>query len=107
MWGGYYFRFWLVKKFVDLTPLGLLSGTPFLNLYFRLMGAKIGKGVYLGSDRIRVFDLFSIGGGSSLAKEASLTGYRIENGQSIIGPGSAGKNCFVGTRACIADQTVV
>ncbi len=107
LWGAYYFRFWLVKKFVDLTPLGLLSGTPFLNVYFRLMGAKIGKGVYLGTDRIRIFDLCSIGDGSSMAREAHLTGYTVENGQLIIGPVSVGKNCFLGTRSVLSEHTVM
>lgn len=107
LWGWYYFRFWLVKKFVDLTPLALLSGTPFLNLYFRLMGAKIGKNVYLGSERIRIFDLFEIGNGSSVSREAHMTGYTVQNGQLIIGPVSIGKNCFVGTRSVLSEYSVM
>ncbi|MGZ4098528.1 MAG: Pls/PosA family non-ribosomal peptide synthetase, partial [Bacteroidia bacterium] len=107
LWGFYYFRFWFVKKFVDLTPLGLLSGTPFLNLYFKLMGAKIGSNVYLGSDRIRIFDLFEIQEGSSVSREAHLTGYHVENGLLIIGPISIGKNCFVGTRSVLSEFTVM
>jgi non-ribosomal peptide synthetase-like protein len=107
LWGWYYFRFWLVKKFVDMTPLGLLSGTPFLNLYFRLMGAKIGKNAYLGSDRIRIFDLLEIGENSSISREAHLTGYTVENGQLIIGPISIGKNCFVGTRSVVSEYSVM
>lgn len=107
LWGWYYFRFWLVKKFVDLTPLGILSGTPFLNIYFRLMGAKIGKGVHIGSDRIRVFDLFEIGDGSSVSREAHMTGYTVENGALIIGPVKIGKNCFVGTRSVLSEFSVM
>jgi non-ribosomal peptide synthetase-like protein len=105
LWGWYYFRFWLVKKVIDLTPLGLLSGTPFLNVYFRLMGAGIGKQVYLGSDRIRIFDLFSIGDGSSISKEAHMAGYTVENGMLIINEISIGRNCFVGTRAVLSPKT--
>jgi non-ribosomal peptide synthetase-like protein len=107
LWGFYYFRFWFVKKFVDLTPLGLLSGTPFLNFYFRLMGAKIGKNVYLGSDRIRIFDLCQVGDNSSIMREAHLTGYTVENGELIIGPLSIGKNCVIGTRSVISEYAVM
>src|SRR5664280_2465021 len=46
LWGFYYFRFWFVKKCVDITPLSLLTGTPFLAVYYRLMGMKTGKNVY-------------------------------------------------------------
>ncbi|MEO6903481.1 MAG: Pls/PosA family non-ribosomal peptide synthetase [Bacteroidia bacterium] len=107
LWGFYYFRFWLVKRFVDITPLAILTGTPFLILYFKLMGAKVGKNVYLGTDRIRIFDLIDIGDNSAIAKEAHLTGYSIENGELIIGSISIGENCFVGTRAVLAQQTVM
>ncbi|MCC7051143.1 MAG: amino acid adenylation domain-containing protein, partial [Bacteroidia bacterium] len=107
LWGYYYFRFWFVKKFVDITPLGILSGTPFLNIYFRLMGAKIGKNVYLGSDRIRMFDLISIGNGSSISREAHLTGYTIENSELIIGSICLGENCFVGTRSALSPDTLM
>jgi non-ribosomal peptide synthetase-like protein len=105
LWGFYYFRFWLVKKIIDLTPLGLLSGTPFLNFYFRLMGAKIGQRVYMGSDRMRAFDLFSIGDGSSVSREAHLMGYTVENGELIIGSIAIGKNCYIGTRAVLSENT--
>ncbi len=80
LWGFYYFRFWFVKKCVDIAQVNLLSGTPFLAMYFRLMGSKIGKDVYLGSDRIRVFDLVSVGNNSSISKEANILGYLVEDG---------------------------
>ncbi|MGY0035259.1 phosphopantetheine-binding protein [Pedobacter sp. NJ-S-72] len=102
LWGWYYLRFWIVKKLIDLSPIGILSGTPFLKWYFSLMGAKIGKRVFLGSDRIRVFDLVSIGDGASISKESNLLGYKIEDGALVIGSLIIGENCFVGTRAVIS-----
>ncbi|MBB6499257.1 Pls/PosA family non-ribosomal peptide synthetase [Pedobacter cryoconitis] len=107
LWGWYFLRFWIVKKLIDLSPIGILSGTPFLKWYFSLMGAKIGKRVFLGSDRIRVFDLLSIGDGSSISKEAHLLGYKIEDGALIIGSLTIGENCFVGTRSVISCGAVM
>ena len=107
LWGWYYLRFWIVKKLIDLSPIGILSGTPFLKWYFSLMGAKIGKRVFLGSDRIRVFDLVSIGDGSSISKESHLLGYKIEDGALIIGSLTIGENCFVGTRSVISCGAVM
>ena len=101
LWGFYYFRFWFVKKCTDITPVTLLTGTPFLAIYFRLMGTKIGKNVYLGSDRIRVFDLVSVGNNSSISKEANIMGYVVEDGMLKLGRISIGKNCFVGARSLL------
>ncbi|MBB5637194.1 non-ribosomal peptide synthetase-like protein [Pedobacter cryoconitis] len=107
LWGWYFLRFWIVKKLIDLSPIGILSGTPFLKWYFSLMGAKIGKRVFLGSDRIRVFDLLTIGDGSSISKESHLLGYKIEDGALIIGSLTIGENCFVGTRSVISCGAVM
>jgi non-ribosomal peptide synthetase-like protein len=105
LWGFYYFRFWFVKKCVDITPVALLTGTPFLAIYFRLMGTKIGKNVYLGSDRVRIFDLVSIGNNSSISKETNILGYVVEDGMLKLGPISIGNNCFVGARNLLNENT--
>jgi non-ribosomal peptide synthetase-like protein len=90
---------------VDLSALALFTGTPFINIYFRLMGAKIGKGVYLGSPLIRVFDLTKIGDNSSFSKEANLIGYKVENGTLIIGKINVGENCYVGARSVVSPNS--
>jgi non-ribosomal peptide synthetase-like protein len=105
LWGNYYFRFWLVKKFVDLASTAFLTGTPFINVYFRLLGAKIGRNVYLGTDRIRVFDLVVIGDNSSITKEAHVMGYEVKAGALIIGSIKIGKNCYVGTRSVVSQNS--
>jgi non-ribosomal peptide synthetase-like protein len=107
LWGFYYFRFWLVKKFVDMTPVSLMSGTPFINWYFRLLGAKIGKNTYLGTDRLRIFDLITIGDDSSLLKESTLLGYSIENGLLHIGSITVGNRCMIGARSMLAKDTLM
>lgn len=101
LWGFYYFRFWFVKKCVDITQVTLLTGTPFLAIYYRLMGTKIGKNVYLGSNRIRVFDLVSVGNNSSISKEAHIMGYAVEDGMLKLGRISIGNNCFIGARSML------
>lgn len=107
LWGFYYFRFWFVKKFIDMVPINLLTGTPFINWYFKLLGAKIGSNSFLGTDRLRVFDLISIGDDSSLLKESTLLGYSIENEMLHLGRITVGNRCFVGARAMLAMDTVM
>lgn len=90
-----------------MVPINLLTGTPFINWYFKLLGAKIGKNSFLGTDRLRVFDLISIGEDSSLLKESTLLGYSIENEMLHLGSITVGNRCFVGARAMLAKDTVM
>ena len=47
LWSFYYLRFWFVRAVMRAAPVRYLSGTPFLAMYYRLMGARIGKNVVL------------------------------------------------------------
>ena len=40
----------------SIVPTDFLTGTPLLNWYYRLMGARIGANVYLGNDGGANFD---------------------------------------------------
>ena len=43
VWGMYYFRWWLVSRFQGLSWSEMFVGTPLMTLYYRAMGAKVGK----------------------------------------------------------------
>ncbi|TPG71795.1 amino acid adenylation domain-containing protein [Hymenobacter nivis] len=105
LWGLYYFRFWVVKKLVEAAPTQLLSATPYLNVFYRLLGARIGHGVYLGSTRLMCFDLLTLDDGASIAREAGLLGYRIERDRLILGPIRVGRDAYVGLRAILETNT--
>jgi non-ribosomal peptide synthetase-like protein len=103
LWGWYYFRWWLVNAVVSSTPVSYLCGTPLLNWFYRLMGAKIGANVHLATDHVVAFDLLSIGDGSSVGTDSSLLGYTVEHGKLHIGPVEIGERCFVGTRSVVRE----
>ena len=105
LWGLYYVRFWVVKKLVEAAPTQLLSATPYLNVFYRLLGARIGHGVYLGSTRLMTFDLLTLEDGASIAREAGLLGYRIERDRLILGPIRVGRDAYVGLRAILENDT--
>ncbi|MGI4744144.1 MAG: Pls/PosA family non-ribosomal peptide synthetase [Janthinobacterium lividum] len=107
LWGFYYYRFWVVKKLVEAAPTQLLSATPFLAVFYRLLGAKIGRNVYLGTTRVMTFDLLTLHDGASLAREAGLLGYRIERDRLILGPITVGRDAYVGLRAILENDTQV
>jgi non-ribosomal peptide synthetase-like protein len=101
LWGTHYFRWWFTTTIEAAVPVGYLRGTPLLNIYLRLMGAKIGPNVHLDSDAFAIYDLLSVGEDSSINADSTLLGYTIEDGQLKIGPITIGKRCFVGARATL------
>ena len=107
LWGGYFFRWWLVTTVEAAVPVGYLEGTPLLNIYLRLMGAKIGDDVYIGTSHFAIYDLLSIGSRSSVNADASLLGYTVEGGWLKIGRITIGSDCFIGTRACLRQETAM
>ena len=107
LWGSHYFRWWFVTSIESSVPLGYLAGTPLLNIYFRLMGAKIGRNVHLDSDDFAIYDLLTIGDDTSIGTDSGALGYTVENGMLIIGQVTIGKRCFVGTRAILRENTVM
>jgi non-ribosomal peptide synthetase-like protein len=96
VWGLYYFRWWLVTRFQALSWSEMFSGTPLMNLYWRAMGAKIGRNVTLNTSLCTAFDVVSIGENSSVGLESQVLGCRVEDGHLIVAPVAIGRDCFVG-----------
>ena len=99
LWSWYYFRWWLVTRFTRMS--GLLTGTPLINIYLRLMGAKIGRGCVIHSAHISAFDLLTVGDRTCIGAESQLLGYRVADGMLTIGPITLGKDCYVGIQSAI------
>ncbi len=107
LWGSYYLRWWFTHSIVGALPLRRLTGTPLLAAVYRLLGAKIGKDVFLGTDRLGAYDLISIGDGSSINELVSAEGHSIEDGELVIGPVTVGRDCFVGTWSVLGEGAVM
>jgi amino acid adenylation domain-containing protein len=105
LWGPFYFRFWLATTIEAAVPVAYLAGTPLLNIYLRLMGARIGRNVHLASDTFAIYDLLCIGDDSSINVDSNLLGYTVEDGLLKIGRISIGRRCFIGTRAALRENT--
>jgi non-ribosomal peptide synthetase-like protein len=102
VWGGYYFRWWLVSRFQGLSWSGMFVGTPLMSLYYRAMGAKVGRNSTICTPLCTAFDVVSIGENTSIGAETQLLGYRVEGGWLIIGKVAVGSNCFVGAHSNLA-----
>lgn len=102
LWGRYFLRWWFVQSIRNIVPISYLTGTPLINMYYRLMGARVGANVYLGNDGCQAFDLLTIGDDSCLGADSHFTGATVEDGWLVLGPVEIGKRCFVGTRTVLS-----
>lgn len=101
LWSIYYFRWWLATRFQAISGLGILSGTPVMSLYYRMMGAQVGKNCIIDTPQCTVYDLVNIGDDTSIGSQTQLLGYRVEDGMLVIGGVEIGSRCFVGTHCVI------
>ena len=70
-------------------------------LYFRLMGAQIGKGVHINTKAISDFQLISIGDHSMIGGDAKLIGHVGERGKLKFRPVKIGSRVTIGDSAMI------
>jgi acetyltransferase-like isoleucine patch superfamily enzyme len=108
IWGGYYLRWWFVDVMRQMFLRGIWGSNEFtLSLYYRMLGAKIGKNARISLEAdIAEYDLVQIG--ENAAVEAStVRAFGVDNGAMILGPVSIGENGSVGVRSVVAPFTSV
>ena len=70
LWSSFVWRNELADSFVEVLAApwftSPVAGTPVLNLWFRLMGAQIGKGVWIETHWLPETDLVSLGDGATV-----------------------------------------
>jgi non-ribosomal peptide synthetase-like protein len=119
LWGFTYLRWWLYRRIVALSPMGMLAGTPLLPPYLRMLGARVGRHCHLVSARLELPPFLEIGEGVSIGYGVQLHPFEVENGWLRIAPIHIGQDAFLGTNcvvlagawigsnASIAEQTLV
>jgi non-ribosomal peptide synthetase-like protein len=101
LWGLYYFRWWLTRRLLALSPVRYLAGTPFLNIYLRLLGARVSRDAFVGAESMDTPDLISIGEGAIVSQGAVLATSRVEHGLLRLGTVDIGRRAFVGAMAVV------
>jgi len=103
VWSLAYFRFWLVKTMIVANPLArMVVGTPLYTLYFRMLGARIGRRTVIFTTHAPVCtDLVAVGAGTVIRKDVHVTGYHARAGVIETGPVILGRDAFVGEHTVI------
>ena len=105
VWSFYYFRWWPVTRFQALSWSEMFVGTPLMSVYFRAMGARVGRHVTINTSLCLTFDTIAIDDNTSIGSETQLLGYRVDDGMLVVGNLSIGKDCFVGQHCCLGLNT--
>ena len=104
----YYLRWW----FVDICRKLFLRGIwgcnqTMLNLYYRMLGAKIGKNARISPDAdIAEYDLVEIGENAAI-EYATVRGFGLDNGSMLLGRVRIGSNGSAGIKSIVAPNTEV
>lgn len=108
MWGPYHTRWWLVQKIVDVTGLGFFSISNSTRVaYYRLMGAKIGRGVTIQDAQLGEWDLIEIQDGATLNKCLCRPFAGERNTSMYLGRILICRNASVGLASVVAPGTCV
>jgi len=106
--GNYYLRWWIVDVCRKLFLKGFWgSNEAMLRLYYRMLGANIGKGARISEDcELAEFDLVHVGEEAAV-DSCTLRGFGVDNGAMLLGKVCVGHNASVGIKSVVAPNTSV
>jgi non-ribosomal peptide synthetase-like protein len=105
LWSSFVWRTELVTSTYEnlMVPLLLqpIRGTPYVNMFLRLLGCRIGRRVFTDTTDITEFDLVSIDDDAALNESAGLQTHLFEDRVMKV------SRIFIGKRAVVGSQSIV
>jgi non-ribosomal peptide synthetase-like protein len=105
LWSGFVWRTELVtalhENLADPLFNEMLMGTPFAPWFYRALGARIGKRVWLGTSYFTEYDLVEIGDDASIDEEATIQTHLFEDRVMKMSRIRIGDRCTVGAGAVV------
>ena len=95
----------LLDSFASPFFLDLLAGTPFICWFFRLLGVKIGKRVYLDTTELTEFDLVHIGDDVAINHDCTLQTHLFEDRVMKMSTVRIGAGCHLGSMSLVLYDT--
>ncbi|MEJ7137965.1 Pls/PosA family non-ribosomal peptide synthetase [Amphibiibacter pelophylacis] len=107
--GSMYYRKWLINQIQDTSLMTLHSvyATVFAPLWYRLLGARVGRKAEISTAMGVVPDMLTLGDETFIADAVMLGDDDVENGWMTLRPTVIGHRSFVGNGAYVPDGTVL
>ncbi|CUG02114.1 Hypothetical protein, putative [Bodo saltans] len=107
IWSWYFIRWWVVRAMAMPVPLYGFSGTGWANLFLRLMGCKLGRGVTFFPGQLFDYDLIEIGEDTSVGHESTLSASEVVDSLLILRRIKIGAASSIGARCCVKGGAVM
>ncbi len=103
IYSGFYLRKWFADQLMSLSLIVLhpIYATVFISLWFRALGAKVGKNTEISTASSVTHPLLEIGWGAFVADAVTLGEADVRGQQLILEKTVIGNNSFVGNSALI------
>lgn len=83
------------------------TGTPLLNAYLRVLGAKIGRDAYIDTLAITEYDQVDVGESAAVNRDSCIQTHLFQDRVMQIGPSTLGRGSSMGPRTAVLPDTAV
>lgn len=90
-----------LRRWPECQIVSVFKGTPWISIWYRLLGAKVGKHVYMETLTMEEVDLHTIGDGAIILDGAGLDSHTVEGRTWKIDDIKVGRGVIVETNAII------
>lgn len=87
--------------------LEFITPTPFLNIFYKLMGMKIGDGVFINTTHVSDVAMIEIGDHVTVGGSAVIVAHYAQAGYLVIAPVKIKSRATIGLRAMIMGDVVI
>lgn len=108
-WRGPYYSFEALRWYLHngltylprFTVLNFITPSPFVNLFYQMMGMKIGRGTIINTIYISDPSLITLGKKVTIGGSVTLVAHYGQGGLLVIAPVIIGDNCTLGLKSSV------